>query len=134
MDWLTTDVSEALAALWKLREDNLAVLTALSNDGPVIHRAAAWVTLALSEELGAAAPYLTGTLSSAHRGTAEENIGLLFIADDVTNPVFLGKPVQYGEEMNLKKPWWNSTFEGKGDQILAEGMLLIEADMDDLWT
>ncbi|MBE2223848.1 MAG: hypothetical protein IAF02_20075 [Anaerolineae bacterium] len=131
---LTIDAAEALIALWELREDNRVMLAELANDGPAIHRTAAWITLALSDRLSANAPYLTGTLASAHRGTAKENEGLLFVDPDVINPVFNGKPALYGEEVHLEKPWWTSTIESDGDQILVEGLLLLETEMDELWT
>ena len=133
MDYLTTDVVQALTALWELREANRQLLSALSNDGPAIHRTAAWVTLALSDRLSANAPYLTGTLASAHRGIAEGNEGLLFVDDDVVNPVFGGKPANYGEEVHSRKPWWVATFENDAEQILVEGLLLLDAEIDELW-
>ena len=134
MDFLTTDVTLALAALWELRETNLELLTAFSNDGPATHRATAWVTLTLSDRLSANAPYLTGTLASAHRGTTEGNEGLLFVDDDVVNPVFDGKPVLYGEEVHLRKPWWAATFENDAESIMVEGLLMLDAEMDEIWT
>jgi hypothetical protein len=134
VDWLTADVTQALAALWELREANRQLLTGLANNGPAIHRTAAWVTLTLDELLSANAPYLTGTLASAHRGTAEENEGLLFVDDGVINPVFGGNPAVYGEDVHLRKPWWRNTIEGEADQVLAEGLLLLDAEIDDLWT
>lgn len=140
--WLTGEFQEAMAALWQLRRDNDRMLRGLAADGPIINKTVAWVVNELLLETIEAAPVLTGTLASAHRGIAVGNEGLLFIDPNVQNPVFGGFPALYGEEvheigafggMAKAKPWWRETFEDRGDAILAEGMLLLEADIADLW-
>lgn len=131
---LTVDAALALAALWELRSDNRNLLHGIASEGELVHRTVAWITLTLSDRLSANAPYLTGTLASAHRGDAFANEGYLYIDDTVVNPVMGGFASVYGEEKHLEKPWWDTTFDTEADGILVEGMLMLESDLDDLWT
>ncbi|MBK8989263.1 MAG: hypothetical protein IPM39_24900 [Chloroflexi bacterium] len=98
--WLTAEFAEVMSQLWKLRRDNHQMLSALAQDGPVVNRTVAWIVRELTLELIDAAPVLTGTLASAHRGVAEGHEGLLFIDQNVQNPVFGGFPAFYGEEVH----------------------------------
>lgn len=141
--WLTGEFTEVMAALWKLRRDNHRMLFALSQDGPIVNRTVAWIVKELLLELVANAPYLTGTLASAHRGVAEGHEGLLFIDPEVQNPVFGGFPAVYGEEVHeigafgglgQPKPWWENTLAERGEDILSEGLLALTTDIEELWT
>lgn len=140
--WFSGEFVEIMAQLWKLRRDNHKLLSGLAQDGPIINRTAAWIVRELSLELVESSPVLTGTLASAHRGIAKGHEGLLFIDPDVQNPIYGGFPAIYGEEVHeigafgglgTPKPWWRETLEDKGPQLLAEGMLMLDAEIDELW-
>ncbi|MCA9872290.1 MAG: hypothetical protein KC441_01510 [Anaerolineales bacterium] len=140
--WLTGEFVDVMAPLWRLHDNNRQMLNDLATDGPIVNRTVAWIVQELHAELVEASPKLTTTLASAHRGVAEGHEGLLFIDPNAQNPIFGGFPAIYGEEVHetgafgglgKPKPWWRETVEDKGDQILAAGLLLLEADIETAW-
>lgn len=77
------------------------------------------------------APYLTGTLAYSHRGELEVGNGyvnaIIFLDPTVVNPVFGGKPVDYGPRVQEDQPWllewttdWliNDLLPNTGDELL----------------
>ena len=116
---------QGLENLWSLAEANRTALRILEGkDTQLVNvmAAAGGRTLDFARSIS---PFLTGTLSSAHRGEVEEVAGTtyrmlfeLFIASDVVNPVTRDKPVDYGPVVHEGFPWFLLTMDWFEDNML----------------
>lgn len=88
--------------------------------------------LRFQSEAQTRSPYLTGTLAFAHTGEirADGNAveGTVFIDPSVVNPVFGGRPAEYGTDVHRRKPWFNNAYEQAKETIVDE-MLAMAADL-----
>lgn len=117
-----TEVNAALAHLWRLRAANRQAMGEIfSSDGETIRGILADVTDQVSERASQLAPWLTGTLASAHRSRIESGAsqltGVVYIDPTVVNPVFGGYPAIYGGERHQYDPWFAWTVLEMQDQV-----------------
>jgi len=131
---LTVDELLALQELNRLRVANDQALKALHDDAPdTLAGKTADLLRDIANYAASVAPFLTGTLRSAHRGELidvqpEHVVGLVYIDPNVVNPVFGGFPAQYGIEVHQRKPWMDWTVQ------YAEANLLPALDESILFT
>ena len=82
------------------------------------------VTLRASAESSRMAPYLTGTLSYAHRERMISNrVGEVYIDPAVRNIILGGMPAIYGPAVHRMGPprnWMERTVNEKGQKIVAQ--------------
>lgn len=82
-------------------------------------------------------PYLTGTLAFAHTGEVygidDGAEGRIYIDPSIVNPVFGGRPADYGIEVHQRKPWFDDTMSQDGEAVMVE-MLAMAADLSvEVW-
>jgi hypothetical protein len=125
----------AMQPLWELQRRAREMQQAtIAGAGSVVDRVGATATLALSDAASDQAPYLTGSLSSAHRGEWEDDHGLVYVDPGVINPIMGGKPSIYGVEVHGRKPWLDWTIEQDAPEIMDRAMQDLMAGWDDIWT
>lgn len=120
--------------LWSLAEANRKALRILEGDDKDLVKVVAISGGKVLDFARRESPFLTGTLSSAHRGEIEEVSGLLyrvlfdlFIDENVVNPVTGDKPVEYGPVVHRAFPWFLITldwFEANLLDILEDELLV----------
>jgi len=105
--------SSELLGLWELFAANARVLEALEADSTQMIAVSANLARNTRNFASEHAPWLTGTLSSAHRGIAfaegDKTVAEIFIDSTVQNPVFGGYPVDYGPDVHVNQPWFDWT-------------------------
>lgn len=120
----SVDIQLALRRLFELRRANIDALRAMHDEGPdTLAGLIADLVANMAVLAARISPYLTGTLSSSHRGelievTPEHVVGLIYIDPSVVNPVFGGFPAVYGIEVHQRKPWLDWTIE-YGEYLLT---------------
>lgn len=111
----------SMAELWELHQRNVEALRAITiGDGDAIDQAVARATLELSEAASGYAPYLTGTLSSAHRGQFLAGEGKVYIDPTVVNPVYGGYAAVYGPALHKRDPWFWTAITQAGPRIMGD--------------
>lgn len=121
-----------LGELHQLNRQMLRDITA--GAGGTIDKVLAQVTLDISDAAVRRSPYLTGTLASAHRGKmVGAGEGLVFIDPGVTNPVYGGRPAQYGPLVHERKAWFGDTVAQDAPRILVAAAETLINHLEDIY-
>ena len=103
-----------------------------TGEGGLAWQVVAHGVLRFQGEAQTRSPYLTGTLAFAHTGEVYDidggAEGRVYIDPSIVNPVFGGRPAEYGIDVHQRKPWFDNTFSQEGETILNE-MLAMAADL-----
>lgn len=123
--------------LWELRDRTLRMMEATAADGDTIERAGARAIIAIDEAASDRSPFLTGTLAAAHLVESElvEDDGrfTMYIDPNAVNPIFGGKPSEYGVEVHGRKPWLAETVEEDAPEIMDLFVLDVIHGWDEIW-
>lgn len=84
-----------------------------------VTRMVAFVAVELGQRWELRAPKLTGTLASATRETVFDDQAKISIDPSVVNPVFGGRPADYGPAVHSRNPWVDQVFSQDAPQILS---------------
>ena len=121
-------------ALWILRAKTMEMLRATAVDGDVVTQAGTEAIIAISDAASDRAPWLTGSLATAHSAEWKGSEGNAFVDPDAVNPVFGGKPAEYGVEVHGRKPWLQDTVEEDAPKIIGDFIRSIMLRWDEIWT
>lgn len=112
---------ESLERLAALRRAHLAAAQQLITSGDTATtRMVAFVTTELSQAWELRAPRLTGTLASATQEQVFDAQGKVNIDPTVVNPVFGGRPADYGPVVHSRTPWVDQVFSQDAPRILVQ--------------
>lgn len=119
---LRLKITVDLGPLRELQRQNTEALRAITEGTEGI---TARAVLRLRDAGSASSPWLTGTLSTAHRGDvypeqAGVTRGVVYIDPAVVNPVFGGYPSVYGPIVHRRKPWLLSVAVLEGPGVLND--------------
>lgn len=137
---LTLEQERALQRLFQLRKMHNRVSTEMQPrpDTEITH-AVMGATNELRDLATAAAPMITGTLKSSHRAifTAAPVEGYVILDSSYTNPVFGGRPVDYGPKVHAgtgwasrAKPWMQTTVDAHGAFVIHRHGAELKAFVD----
>lgn len=117
------EAQAAMRQLFQLRNSNREALQEIfAAEGASIRGILAYATDEVSEVASQLAPWLTGTLSSAHRSKLQEHnsqlAGVVYISRHVQNPVFGGYPADYGVTVHQNQPWFEWTVLAVQEEVL----------------
>jgi len=124
----TADQQDALAKLKRLRAANRKALEEIkSKEGTAAGKMVIGITQAFAERWEATAPRLTGTLASSTREQFRNGRGQVFIDQGTTNPVFGGKPAEYGPIVHRRQPWVAQLMRDARRIVQAEAEVFVES-------
>ena len=132
------ETAAALRQLWRFRQANRQALQDIfTAEGGTLRGLLAGVTDQVAEVASQLAPWLTGTLASAHRGRLEESqsqlAGVVYIDPAVVNPVFGGYAAVYGAEVHQEQPWFAWTVLAVQEQVLTHLTAGIRIRLEELY-
>lgn len=111
---------ESIKELEALRRAHAAAVAQMVvGGGTAADRMVAFVTTELGAAWERGAPKLTGTLAAATREQVFDTEGKVFIDPGIVNPVFGGRPGEYGPIVHGRKPWVDQVFSNDAPNILA---------------
>lgn len=111
---------ESLEELEALRRAHANAARQLIDSGNTANnRMVAFVATELAQRWELRAPRQTGTLAAATREQIFDAEGKVFIDPTVVNPVFGGRPVDYGPVVHSRNPWVDRVFSQDAPKILS---------------
>lgn len=117
----TEIAKESLERLAALRRAHLAAAQQLITSGDTaVTRMVAFVATELSQAWELRAPRLTGTLASATREQVFDAQGKINIDPTAVNPVFGGRPADYGPVVHSRYPWVDQVVGQDAPRILVQ--------------
>jgi len=121
---MTFDVEVAPEGVEKLealrRASQAATEQMITGGGTAADRMVAFVMVGAGQAWERRAPRLTGTLALATREQVFDGDGKVFIDPVVINPVFGGRPGEYGPAVHRRKPWVGDVFAQDLPPILVQ--------------
>lgn len=127
---------KSVEAIQELRRRNQQALKALSTDGDTaVVRMLAFVVERYAQAWEDEAPVLTGTLAASTEGQVHRSSGegQVFINQQRKNPVFGGKPADYGPIVHHRNPWVSQVFMTETPKIIKDSADLIWEAMDEIY-
>ncbi len=115
----------------RLRTQEMAVAAAYNSD--VITEEGTETILLISDAASENAPRLTGTLAAAHHAKWESGRGDAFVDPTAVNPVFGGKPAEYGVLVHGRKPWLQETVDKDAPEIMDDFIHRLMSRWDEVW-
>lgn len=117
----------------ELRARTQLMLKATAVDTGPIREAGTEAVITLSDAAQDRSPLLTGTLAASHTAEWNETGGRVFIDPNTINPVFGGKPAEYGLEVHERKPWIEDTYEQDAPLIISDYMDNLMHRWNEIW-